>query len=258
MNYKFHLSVLTGAIMIAVLVTLVAPMYTGAVGPTANPPDNDGLVPTFSGLRVIDNLNATGTSTFDVVNIVGDATLQSNASVAGDLTLSGSTPTINTYCVPNNNPMMPPCTPTPLNINANLHSGSFSTNGEIRGEGNFYLAGHLLSELANGIINFGGTGNATSINVKGRITTDDQVGSYYRAYKQVNAPTNTAISHCFAGDRLVGCSGYNTGGFRGAVPYYGVDGIDYCYAYSNGVATLTSYSICFDPQGSSNRTTTVQ
>jgi hypothetical protein len=78
MSYKFHLSVLTGAIMIAVLATLVAPAFTGAVGPTANPPDNAGLVPNFSGL-----------------NVTGDSTLTGNLSLGGSLSDPNSAVEIN-------------------------------------------------------------------------------------------------------------------------------------------------------------------
>lgn len=252
MNYKFQLSVLTGAIMIAVLVTLIAPMYTGAVGPTANPPDNAGLVPNFSGLNVTNNIT-TDTLTANSTVTGGDATFDSvtsngDISAGGALTAEGTT-TLNGYSYLNslvyidaNKDGFPEITAKDFNI---ATIGKYSTGVYLAVEN---LLGSMLIQATAGAgiltINANDLNITAKVDVDGQLTAN-QVGSYYQIWRK-QATNNYSYVSCYAGDFLTSCNGKTTAGSL----IYAYPSTNICQVSSTSAAGSTyARAVCFDPAG---------
>lgn len=259
MNYKFHLSVLTGAVMIAVLVTLIAPTFTGAVGPSANPPDNSGLVPTFSGLNVDNQINTDtlyangsvtgGSATFDSVNSYGNVNAGANLQAAGDLTVDGQS-NFNDYAYFNSH----------FYVDANNDGRdeflALGWNTVAIGEyaSGVYLAvenllGTMLIQATSGLGEVTINANDVEINtaemdINGELTAD-QVGSYYQIYDKESS-SDYAYVFCYSGDFLTSCNGKTTSGTL----EYAYPSNNTCQVRSSSAAGSTyARAVCFDPNG---------
>jgi len=257
--------------MIAVLVTLIAPTFTGAVGPSANPPDNSGLVPTFSGLDV------TGDAEFETtISVQGDTFLDylevyNNTDIDGNLTVNSDTELNGGFGVDYDNDGTNELEVieeigaektnifSHFNVDANndgndefqaLDWNTATMGGYASG---VYIAienllGTMLIQATAGLgeitINANDISITGPVDVDGRITAD-QIGSFYQIYRRQTSSSYSYVN-CYTGDILMGCSGRtSSGSLRYAYPVNQL-----CQASSTSATGSTyAYAICFDLQG---------
>ncbi len=242
--------------MIAVLVTLIAPAFTGAVGPKADPPDNAGLVPTFSGLNVENQINTDtffangavtgGSANFDSVVTLGNISAGNNLEAGANLTVNG-TSTLNGET--NVNGLF--YVDSDQDGKAELQGLGFNTgiigkysDGAYMAVENFFGSILLKSTVGAGTV----TIEANDFNVNGPMDVDgkltaNQVGSYYQIYRKAKS-TNYTFVNCYSGDYLTSCNGKTSSSLVYAYPSNNI-----CQVKSSSSGTIYARAVCFDPDG---------
>jgi len=284
MNYKFHLSVLTGAALIAILVAVFAPGFSGAVGPTSNPPGGN-ITPTFSGLDVDGDSDFTGD-----VGVTGDVGIDGLLTVDGDydgtndldVRSDGEVHVNNFFRVDANNDSEEELVVTGSNAlvlgyypeeYGMVFENHFNTGVLIDGyhdAGDFgwltlFSPDLIIDARTVDFENPFDSGSGVEVDIEGnlnvsdKITSSNAIGSFYTVEEEdtIGSSKKSVRADCIGNDIIISCSGYylmdsNQDIYYGTYMYGAVHDRCRAWAKNGGGAnnnTLKVFARCFDPQG---------